>query len=104
MVQVLLICLTKNEYVINIDVYTNFQLMFEQVVHDVLEDGRSITVTLLHDSSSVGAIWGRKCSVLLIGGVNSEGVVAITYLNFRPEGVCSNCLSDEELTGDECRL
>jgi len=78
--------------------------MFEQVVHDVLEGGRSIAVTLLHDSSSVGAIWRRKCSILLMGGVNSDVVVANTDINFRPEGVCSNCVSDEGLARDECRL
>ena len=68
MVQVLLVCLTENEYFINVNVYTDSQLVFEQVVPDVLEGSRSIAVTLLHDSSPVGAIWGRKCSILLMGG------------------------------------
>jgi len=101
---VLFVSLTKNEYVINVDVYTDSQLVFEQVVHNVLEGGRSIAVTLLHESSPVGAIWGRKCSILLMGGVNPDGVVAINDVYFRPEGVCSNCVSDEGLTRDECRL
>jgi len=79
---VLLICFAKNEYVFNVNVYTDFQLVFEQVVHDVLEDGRSNAVTLLHDSSPVGAIWGRKFRILLIGGVNPDGVVLITDVNF----------------------
>jgi len=104
MVQVLLICSAKNEYVINVNVCTDSQLMFEQVVHYVLEGGRSIAVTLLHDCSPVGAIWGRKCSILLIGGVNPDGVLAITDVYFRLDGVCSNCVSDEGLTRDECRL
>jgi len=39
-----------------------------------------------------------------MGGVNPDGVVAITNVNFRPEGVCCNCVSDEGLTRDECRL
>jgi len=78
--------------------------MFEQVVHDVLEGGRSIEVTLLHDASPVGAIRVRKCSILLMGGVNSDGVVAIRDVNFRPEGVYSNYVSDEGLTSNECRL
>ena len=69
MVQVLLVCSAKNEYVLNVNVYTDSQLMFEQVVHDVREGGRSIAVTLLHDSSPVGAIWGRKCSTLSWGGL-----------------------------------
>jgi len=103
-VQVLLVCLSKNEYVINVDVNTYSQLVFEQVVHNFLERGRSITVTLLHYCSPVGAISGRKCSILLIAEVNPDGVVAITDINFRPEEVCSNCISDEGLTGDECRL
>jgi len=104
MVQVLLVCFTEDEYVINVNVYTDSQLVFEQVVHDVLEGGRSITVTLLHDPSPVCAIWGRKCSIFLIGGVNPDGVVAITDVYFRPEGVCGNCVSNEGLTRDECRL
>jgi len=104
MVRVLLICFTENEYVINVNVYTHSQLVFEQVVYDVLQGGRSIAVTLLHDSSSVGAIRSRKCSILLMGRVNPDVVVAITGVNFRPEGVCSNYVSDEGLTGDECRL
>jgi len=87
MVQVLLIYFTKNEFVINLDVDTDFLLMFEQVVHDVLEGGRSIAVTLLHNSSPVGVIWDRQCSLHLMGGVNPDGVVAITDVNFRPKGV-----------------
>jgi len=98
---VLFVGLAKNEYVINVDVYTDSQLMLEQVVHNVLEGARSIAVTLLHYSSPVGAIWGRKYSILLIGGVNPDSVVAITDVYFRPEGVCSNCVSDEGLTRDE---
>jgi len=78
----LLVCFAKNEYIINVNVYTDSQLVFEQVVHDVLEGGRSIAVTLLHDSSPVGAIWDRKCSILLMGGVNPDAVVAITNVNF----------------------
>jgi len=104
MLYVLLVSLAKNEYVINVDVYTDSQLVFKQVVHDVLEGGRSIAVTLLYDSSPVGATWGGKCSILLMGGVNPDGVVAITDVSFRPEGVCSNCVSDKGLTRDECRL
>jgi len=104
MVQVLLVCLTENEYFINVNVYTDSQLVFEQVVPDVLEGSRSIAVTLLHDSSPVGAIWGRKCSIFLMGGVNPDCVVAITDINFGPEWVCSKCVSDEGLTRDECRL
>jgi len=103
-VQVLFVCSVENEYVINVNVYTDSQLVFEQVVHDVLEGGRSIAVILLHDSSPVGAIWSRKCSILLMGGMNPDGVVAITGVNFRPDGVCSNCVSDEGLTRDECSL
>ena len=38
------------------------------------------------------------------GGVNPDSVVAITDVYFRPEGVCSNYVSDEGLTRDECRL
>jgi len=82
MVQVLLVCLSENKYVINVNVYTDSQLVFEQVVHYVLEGGRSIAVTLLHDSSPLGAIWGRKCSILLMGGVNPDGVITITDVNF----------------------
>jgi len=52
--------------------------MFEQVVHDVLEGGRSVAVILLHNSSPVGSILSRECSILHIGGVNPDGVVAIT--------------------------
>jgi len=104
MVQVLYICLAKNTYIINVDIYTDSQLVFEQVVHDVLEGGRSIAVALLHDSSPVGAIWYRKYSIHLIGGVNPDTIVAITDVNFRLEGVYSNYVSDEALTGDQCRL
>jgi len=104
MVQVLLVYLTEDEYVINVNVYTDSQLVFEQVVHDVLEGGRSIAVTLLHYSSPVNAIWGRKCSILLLGGMNPNSVVAITDVYLGPEGVCSNCVSDDGLTRDECWL
>jgi len=100
----LFVYLAKNLYVINIDVYTDSQLVFEQVVHDVFEVGRSIAVTLLTDSSPIGAIWGRKCSILFMGWVNPDGVVAITYVYFRRVGVCCNCVSDEGLARDECRL
>jgi len=103
-VQVLLICLARNQCFIYVNVYTDSQLIFEQVVYDILEGGRRNAVTFLHNSSPVGAIWGRKCSLLLMGGVNSDGVVAITNVKFRPEGVYSNCVSDEGLTGNECRL
>jgi len=102
--QVLLICFAENEYVINVNVYTDSQLMLEQVVHDVVEGGRGIAVTLLHDSSPVSAIRGRKCSILLMGEVNPDGVVAITDVYFGPEGLCINCVSDVGLTMDQCRL
>jgi len=79
---VLLVCLAKNKYVINVNVYTDSKLLLEQVVHDVLEGGRSIAVILLHDSSPVSCICGRKCSILLIWGMNPNGVLAITNVNF----------------------
>jgi len=88
--QVLLICFVNNEYFIHVNIYTDSQQVFEQVVHDVLEGCRSIALTLLHDSSSIGIIWGTKCKVLFMGGVNPDGVVAITDVNFGPEGVYSN--------------
>jgi len=79
---VLIVCLAKNKYVININAYTGSQLVFEQVVPDVLEGGRSIVVTLLRHSSPVSSIWGRKCSILHIWGMNPDGVVAVTDVNF----------------------
>jgi len=74
--------------------------MFEQVIHDVLEGCRGIAISLLHDPSSIGAICGKTCRILFIGGVDSDGVVAITDVNLRSEGVYSNCISGEGLAGD----
>ena len=53
----LFVDITKNKYAINVDIYVNSQLVFEQVVHDVLAGGRNIAVTLLYESSPVGALW-----------------------------------------------
>ena len=56
MLQVLFISFTKNKYVIKVNIHIDCQLLFEQVIYDVLEGGRSIAVPLLHESSPIGAI------------------------------------------------